>query len=390
MSTRKDERWTNRKLYDILKQLDSSKHLLRPDQCRLLERSLNYCILNGLHFNEADYQICVELNNKIQDQQSFFKQRLNYANKIFELRLSAEMPLDEIPVKIKQMVAIDRANPNKGPWTLVPNEEVFRAFMKYCNNRNLRKTYYDAYYSRASYVNEQLDTNNSEVIKNILNYRKTQAKLYGYENYAQMIVESNAAVSVDNVIDLFDKIKTNIKPLAEEDVDKLQKYSSTEGNLTPLEQHDLEYWKEKHTENYFGVDQARVMQYFPTKKVISGLFELTKSLFNVDFRQDTTQQSQLWDPSCQVYRVFDENNQYLSTLCIDPYLRSRKINHIWSYTGRDSSEVAGFKPIAYLMMNAPNLGDSSFLTFDQVQTLFTEVNFKFSLLLSLLEVFLSG
>ena len=77
--------------------------------------------------------------------------------------------------------------------------------MKYCNNRNLRKTYYDAYYSRASYVNEQLDTNNSEVIKNILNYRKEQAKLYGYENYAQLVIESNAAVSVDNVIDLFDK-----------------------------------------------------------------------------------------------------------------------------------------------------------------------------------------
>lgn len=77
--------------------------------------------------------------------------------------------------------------------------------MKYCNNKNLRKTYYDAYYSRASYVNEQLDTNNSEVIKNILNYRKDQAKLYGYENYAQLVVESNSAVSVDNVIDLFDK-----------------------------------------------------------------------------------------------------------------------------------------------------------------------------------------
>lgn len=77
--------------------------------------------------------------------------------------------------------------------------------MKYCNNKNLRKTYYDAYYSRASYVHEQLDTNNSEVIKNILNYRKDQAKLYGYENYAQLVVESNSAVSVDNVIDLFDK-----------------------------------------------------------------------------------------------------------------------------------------------------------------------------------------
>lgn len=64
-----------------------------------------------------------------------------------------------------------RSNPNKGPWTLIPNEEVFKSFMKYSSNRSLRKTYYDAYYSRASYINEQLDTNNSEIIKNLLSYR---------------------------------------------------------------------------------------------------------------------------------------------------------------------------------------------------------------------------
>lgn len=108
MSKRKDERWTNRRFFSILKELESSKHLLNTEQTRLLERSINFCVLNGLHFNEAEYTVCTELNNKIQDQQSFFKQRLNYANKIFELRLSESMPLDEIPLKIKSMVSIDR------------------------------------------------------------------------------------------------------------------------------------------------------------------------------------------------------------------------------------------------------------------------------------------
>ena len=108
MSNKKDERWTNRKFYSILKEIDSSKHLLREDQQRLLERSLRFCKMNGLHFNEAEYNICTELTNKIQEQQSAFKRRLNYANKIFELRLSESMPLDEIPYRIKQMIAIDR------------------------------------------------------------------------------------------------------------------------------------------------------------------------------------------------------------------------------------------------------------------------------------------
>lgn len=372
MSKRKDERWTNRKLYSILNELKSSKHLLTEEKAAVLDRAIRFCVLNGLHFNEKEYNICTELNNKIADQQSFFRQRLHYANKIFELRLSESMPLDEIPYKIKQMVAVDRSNPNKGPWTLTPNEEVFRNFMKYCNNRNLRKTYYDAYYSRASYVNEQLDTNNSEVIKNILNYRKEQAKLYGYENYAQLVIESNAAVSVDNVIDLFDKIKLNLKPIVDEDLVKLQKFSGSEGNLTQIENSDVEYWKTKHTDHYFGVDPARIMQYFPYNKVVNGLFELSKNMFNVEFREDTTQKEKLWDPNVKVYNVFNENNEHISTLCLDPFLRSRKINHIWSYTGRDSSQIAGNKPLAYLIMNAPNLGDNTTLTFEQVKTIFNE------------------
>ena len=64
---------------------------------------------------------------------------------------------------------------------------------------------HDAFYSRASYINEQFETNNSEVIKAVLNYRKTMAKLFGFENYAQFSMETKAAVSVDNVIDLIDK-----------------------------------------------------------------------------------------------------------------------------------------------------------------------------------------
>lgn len=372
MSKRKDERWTNRTFYTILKEIESSKHLLNPEQTLYLDRCIKFCVLNGLHFNEAEYTICTELTNKVQDQLSFFKQRLNYANRIFELRLSESMPLDEIPLNIRRLISIDRTNPNKGPWTLVPNEEVFKAFMKYSSNRNLRKTYYDAYYSRASYINEQLDTNNSEVIKNLLEYRKEQAKLYGYENYAQLVLESNAAVSVDNVIDLFDKIKTNLKPIVDEDLQKLQKFSKSEGNLTPLDNCDVDFWRTKHTQHYYNVDQARVMQYFPVKKVLNGLFQFTKDLFNVEFREDKSQGEKLWDPSVLVYNVYDENNQHISTLCIDPFIRSRKINHIWSYTGRDSSMVAEHKPLAYLMMNAPNMGESSHLSFEQVQTLFAE------------------
>jgi hypothetical protein len=56
-------------------------------------------------------------------------------------------------------------------------------------------------------------------------------------------------------------------------------------------------------------------------------------------------------------------------------MRTRKIDHIWSYSGRESSLIAEHKPLAYLIMNAHNLGASTNLTFNQVKQVFSEVIF---------------
>ena len=77
--------------------------------------------------------------------------------------------------------------------------------MKYSSNRSLRKTVHDAYYARASFLKENLKANNTSVIKNIVRYRKEQAKFFGYKNYAQYVIENKSAMTVENVIDLLNK-----------------------------------------------------------------------------------------------------------------------------------------------------------------------------------------
>lgn len=64
-----------------------------------------------------------------------------------------------------------------------------------------------------------------------------------------------------------------------------------------------------------------------------------KSLFIllISFQKDDSAKQKLWDPSVEVYNVHDQNGSHLSTLVIDPYLRNRKIDGIWSYSGRGRS-----------------------------------------------------
>ena len=50
------------------------------------------------------------------------------------------------------------------------------------------------------------------------------------------------------------RIKTNLKPVADESLVKLQKYSASEGNLTTFETFDIEFWRTKHTNNYYKLN----------------------------------------------------------------------------------------------------------------------------------------
>lgn len=91
-----------------IKELNSDTHLMSDAQSRLIERSIRNCVLNGLNFTDAEYKICQELNSKIQEKQALFKQRLNLASKKFELRISNQMNLSDIPLNIKKKIANDR------------------------------------------------------------------------------------------------------------------------------------------------------------------------------------------------------------------------------------------------------------------------------------------
>lgn len=52
------------------------------------------------------------------------------------------------------------------------DDKVVRNFMIHCDNRKLRKTLFETYYSRAAKIGGKLlGTNNSEIIKELLVHR---------------------------------------------------------------------------------------------------------------------------------------------------------------------------------------------------------------------------
>jgi Zn-dependent oligopeptidase len=100
---------------------------------------------------------------------------------------------------------------------------------------------------------------------------------------------------------------------------------------------------------------------------------LAKKFIKINnLKEDKSNKDRLWHPSVVVYNVHDENDKHISNLIIDPYIRDKKIDSIWSYSGRESSLIANAKPLVYLNLNVKD--SNSTLTFEQVKKLFYEVS----------------
>jgi Zn-dependent oligopeptidase len=56
---------------------------------------------------------------------------------------------------------------------------------------------------------------------------------------------------IETIIHFVDRIKQNVKPIAEDDFQKLQSFARKNGETEPLEAFDIPFWQTKHTNEFY-------------------------------------------------------------------------------------------------------------------------------------------
>src|SRR5690606_2872168 len=113
-----------------------------------------------------------------------------------------EEDLDGLPDGIKEAAAqIAEEKGRSGQWAFTLDYPSYIPAMTYAKNRELRKTLYLAYNTKAS-KGDELD--NQETIKNLLQLRHDRARLLGYASHADFVLEERMAKSPKNVLDFLD------------------------------------------------------------------------------------------------------------------------------------------------------------------------------------------
>ncbi len=243
--------------------------------------------------------------------------------------------------------------------------------LQYADNRPLRETLYRAYATRASEFGKP-EFDNTSIITQLLKLRDEEAKLLGFNNFAELSLATKMADTPQQVIDFLENLVKKAKPYAKQDKLELEAYAKQLG-INDMQAWDVAYVSEKLREDKYAFSDLEVKQYFPEAKVMAGLFKVVETIFGVFVKKTS---APTWHQDAQFYEITDHSNKLIGQFYLDLYARNNKRGGAWMDEAITRRIVDNklTTPVAYLTCNfsSPVGGKPALFTHDEVITMFHE------------------
>jgi oligopeptidase A len=120
--------------------------------------------------------------------------------------------------------------------------------MQYADNRELRARMYRAYATRAAEFNDgtsKPEWDNTPVMNRMLELRREDAQMLGYNNYAEVSLAPKMADSPAQVLAFLRELAAKAKPFAAKDIAELRAFAKDELGLEDFQPWDASYVSEE-------------------------------------------------------------------------------------------------------------------------------------------------
>ncbi|UDG82978.1 M3 family metallopeptidase [Candidatus Vallotia lariciata] len=346
---------------------------------KILENALRNFRLSGIELPEYSKLRFIQLRKQQATLSKEFSDHVLDATNAYAYFVTDDTHLAGLPVNAIVAAKYAAEKDSKPGWKFTLHLPSYLAVLQYAEYRPLRRAMYHAYMTRASELgtdcgNSNLQWDNTENMSKQLKLRAEEAAMLGYQNFAEVSLESKMANSPEQVIAFLDDLAHRARPYAERDWNQLQVFAGNKLGLTQLEAFDITYASEKLRQNHYKFSEDEAKQYFPEASVLQGLFHVTEVLFNILIKPSMAEK---WHPDIQFFRVENHDGTELAHFYLDLYARDGKRAGAWMDDGRSRYRRSDGKlqtPVAYLICNfsAPLSGKPSCFTHDEVITLFHE------------------
>jgi oligopeptidase A len=380
------EFWTelsqNEALFDKYKALRAASDFdaLSPARKRIIDNAIRDFRMGGAELPAAQKERFAEIQEQHAAVSTRFSENVLDATNDYKLLVADEADLAGLPADAKAAARAAAEKDGKEGYQFSLHFPSYFPILQFADKRELRETIYRASATKASEQGEVFskkdDWDNTQNIVTLLKLRDEEAKLLGYNNFAEVSLVPKMAKSPDEVIAFLEDLARRARPFAEQDLAELKKFAKDELGIDELKTWDLHYSSEKLQERRYAFSAQEVKQYFPEHKVIDGLFRLIQKLFTVEIKPDD---APVWHKDVRFFRI-ERNGKLIGQFYLDLYARAGTSGGAWmdDARGRRADDKAVQTPVAYLTCNftepavVDGVAKPSLFTHDEVTTLFHE------------------
>ncbi len=364
------------KLYQALQnyadQNQNNQNLDDQDN-RLLNDYLDSFKANGLHLSQEKQEKIKQTTKNLAQMREDFLTNINNSNpKIIFTK-------NELAGLSEQDLASFKKNDEL--YILNCDCPTYAKIMQECSIANTRRAMFFV-------INNQAYPENDILLTQILEKQDELASLLDYPNYATLNLKGTSAQTIKNVQNFEEKILNAALSKAHAEIELLKTdlpngvICKDDGSLNPWDYlYSFNAYKKKH----FNIDESEIAKYFPTEKVIDGVFEIYQNFLGLTFKKVTPLWS--WHEDVKLIEIYKtESGQLLGYLFLDLYPRDNKYSHACHYGHIDSYFTNGqhTPSVATIITNFPKpCGDiPGLLQHNDVVTFFHEFGHAMHNLLS--------
>lgn len=363
----------NTALFERVKAVYEQKEELNltPEQQTLLDKKFKGFSRNGANLPEAKKERLRAIDKELSKLSLTFGENVLAETNKFQLHLTDEKDVAGIPAGTLEAAKAIAKSENKEGWIFTLAYPSYIPFMKYAENRDLRKKMSIAFGSK-SFKNDELD--NQSIVLTIANLRHERANLLGYTTHAHFVLEERMAETPDKVIGFLNELLEKAKPAAEREFAQLTEFAKKLDGIDTLQKWDGAYYSEKLKQELFNLDDEKLKPYFKLENVIDGAFTVANKLFDLHFTQ--VNDIDTYHEDVKTYEVHNGDGKFISVFYADFHPRKGKRNGAWmtSYKSQQRKNNIEERPHVSIVCNftKPTPSKPSLLTFNEVTTLFHE------------------
>jgi len=345
---------------------------------RYLRKTMDSFKRHGAELDPAGKARLKEIDVALAEITTKFSENVLDSTNAWEMVITDEAQLAGLPPSAVAAARASAESKGREGWRFTLQAPSYMAVMTYLDDAKIREQTWHAFNTRAT----SGEHDNRPLIGKILELRKEKARLLGFKDFADLVLDDRMAHTGDRAQNFIEDLREKTDRRFREENRELAEFAGQE--LNPW---DVGYWSEKQRAKLYDFDEEALRPYFPLERVVAGMFDIFGRVLGIRVSEEKGVPT--WDAEVRCYAIHDgASGQYLGSFYADWYPRENKRGGAWMDTLITGNPNKNEPHLGMICGNLtpPVDGKPALLTHREVETIFHEFGHLLHHLLSRVEV----